>query len=323
MAEFVIKEEGFKFGIFDKVPVAISGQSILLYRKQNGINGSMVIDSAHPPFSADVRRGKFDTMVVFSMGEQSKKVQDKVLVAGYKCYFNVMIEIRYRLDNVREYYFTMSASCENKLEQALKDCIYTQDKEFDLHGSIDLKRELEKQIQNKLQAFSSINISNILVEVQPDDDTQKLINSDVEKMSSIHINENDTDIEINRNREKIRVQQSERELKQVKVQQFAEMYQEFGDMASVMDDYLDGKMSGMKLHEMLREKRREDLAYLKDGLDNDILQEEFARQEYSKKIAGGSLSKEPVLEIETSGDASEDKIEKYIDVQEIGDDDNL
>ena len=31
MAEFVIKEEGFRFGIFDKVPVAISGQAAEQY----------------------------------------------------------------------------------------------------------------------------------------------------------------------------------------------------------------------------------------------------------------------------------------------------
>lgn len=323
MAEFVLKEEGFKFGLFDKVPVAISGQSILLYRKQYGTNGSMVIDSAYTPFSADVRRGKFDTMVIFSMGEQSKKVQDKVQVAGYKCYFAVTIEIRYRLANVREYYFSMSASCEKKLEQVLKDCIYMQDKEFDLHGSIDLKRELEKQIENKLQSISYLYILNISVEVQPDDATQKLIDSDLKKMSSIHINENDTDMEIIRNRDKIRVQQSEKALKRVKVQQFTEMYQQFGDMASVMDDYFDGKIDGEKLYKMLRQMKVEDLTYLEEGLKNDILPDDFVKGEYSKKIKGGSLSKESVLEIEQSDDVSADKIEKYIDVQEIGDDDNL
>ena len=116
---------------------------------------------------------------------------------------------------------------------------------------------------------------------------------------------------------------SERELKRAKVQQFAEMYQVYGDMASVMDDYLDGKMSGERLHEMLKEKKEEDLKYLKEGLDDDMLKSDFVQQEYAKKLVGGALSKENVLEIETSADAPEDRPEKYIDVQEIGDDDYL
>ncbi len=323
MAEFVIKTEGFKFGIFDKVPTAIAGQSILLYRSQNGINGSVLIDNGNAPFSADVRRGKFDTKVTFSMGEQSKRVQDQVLIAGYKCYFNVSVEITYRLVNVREYYFTESASSEKKLEQMVKECIYGYDQQFELHGSIELKREIERKLENKMHSFSYLAISQISVEVNPDDTARKLVESDLETMSSLHFDDNDADLEIRRNRDKIRIQQSERELKRMKVKQFAEMYQEYGDMATIMDDYLNEKMSGEKLHEMLREKKMEDLKYLKKGLDDDVLKDDFVQQEYAKKLVGGALSKENVLEIETSADAPADQPEKYIDVQEIGDDDYL
>ena len=323
MAEFVIKTEGFKFGIFDKVPTAIAGQSILLYRSQNGINGSVLIDNGNAPFSADVRRGKFDTKVTFSMDEQSKRVQDQVLIAGYKCYFNVSVEITYRLVNVREYYFTESASSEKKLEQMVKECIYGYDQQFDLHGSIELKREIERKLENKMHSFSYLAISQISVEVNPDDTARKLVESDLETMSSLHFDDNDADLEIRRNRDKIRIQQSERELKRMKVKQFAEMYQEYGDMATIMDDYLNEKMSGEKLHEMLREKKMEDLKYLKKGLDDDVLKDDFVQQEYAKKLVGGALSKENVLEIETSADAPADQPEKYIDVQEIGDDDYL
>ena len=323
MAEFVIKTEGFRFGIFDKVPTAIPGQSILLYRSRNGINGSVLIDVGNAPMSADVRRGKFDTMVTFSMDERSKRVQDQVLIAGYQCYFNVSVDITYRLANVREYYFTESASSEKKLEQEVKDCIYGYDQKFDLHGSIELKREIERKLENKMHSFSYLAISQISVGVNPDDTARKLVESDLERMSSLHFDDNDADMEINRNRDKIRIQQSERELKRAQMQQFAEMYQVYGDMTPVMDEYLDKKMRGERVFEILREMKEEDLKYLKKGLDDDMLKNDFAQQEYAKKLVGGALSKENVLEIETSADAPGDQPEKYIDVQEIGDDDYL
>lgn len=74
-----------------------------------------------------------------------------------------------------------------------------------------------------------------MVEVKPDAIAQKLVESDLHKMSSLHFDDNDTDLEISRNRDKIRIQLSERELKRVKVQQFTEMYQAYGDMAPVVD----------------------------------------------------------------------------------------
>lgn len=75
-----------------------------------------------------------------------------------------------------------------------------------------------------------------MVEVKTDAIAQKLVESDLHKMSSLHFDDNDTDLEISRNRDKIRIQLSERELKRVKVQQFTEMYQAYGDMAPVVDD---------------------------------------------------------------------------------------
>lgn len=74
------------------------------------------------------------------------------------------------------------------------------------------------------------------MEVKTDAIAQKLVESDLHKMSSLHFDDNDTDLEISRNRDKIRIQLSERELKRVKVQQFTEMYQAYGDMAPVVDD---------------------------------------------------------------------------------------
>lgn len=74
-----------------------------------------------------------------------------------------------------------------------------------------------------------------MVEVKTDAIAQKLVESDLHKMSSLHFDDNDTDLEISRNRDKIRIQLSERELKRVKVQQFTEMYQAYGDMAPVVD----------------------------------------------------------------------------------------
>ncbi len=61
-------------------------------------------------YSSDVRRGKFDTKVTFSMDIQSLQIQDKILIEDHICYFMINIDIKYKLRNVREYYFNVSST---------------------------------------------------------------------------------------------------------------------------------------------------------------------------------------------------------------------
>lgn len=323
MSSFVIRKEGFKFKIFDQVPIAGPEQSILLYRSANGSNGSMLIDGTYTPFSSDIRRGKYDTKVIFSMGVQSLQIQDKVLIEGHKCYFIINMSIDYKLQNVREYYFTETDSCEKKIEQSLKECIYSYDNKFDLHRGNDLQRELNKIVNSRLQHFSYLSIISVKVEVTPDDEAVKLIKSDVEKERVIHISQNDSDKKIIENRQQIRVQQSVRELHQAKSEGFVNLVQQYGELAPIMQEYFDGKIDGQQLDQRIREKKREDMQYMAEGWKNDMLSEEFIEQEYTKKIAGGSFYQSQTVEIEKKDDTLSDKTRKYIDVQEIGDEDYL
>lgn len=323
MASLVIKIEGFKYKIFDQVPVAAPGQSILLYRSTDGLNGSMLIDGMYTPYSSDVRRGKFDTKVTFSMDIQSLQIQDKVLIEGHICYFMININIKYKLRNVREYYFNESGSFEKRIESHVKDFNYDNNSKFTLYQERDLQKKLNDDINSNLQQFSYLDFTNVTVEVKLDDEALKLVESDREKRRIMYITKNDSDMKILKNEEQMRVKESERKLDLTKSLSFAELVQQYGELAPMMKEYFDGKIDGQQLDQRIREKKREDIQYITDGLKNDIVSEEFAQQEFVKKITGKSPSQDQVLNIGKDDDIASDKPSKFVEVQEVGDDDYL
>lgn len=323
MASLVIKKEGFKYKIFDQVPVADPGQSILLYRSVDGLNGSMLIDGMYTPYSSDVRRGKFDTKVTFSMDIQSLQIQDKVLIEDHICYFIININIKYKLRNVREYYFNESDSFEKRIESHIKDFNYDNNGKFTLYQERSLQKKLNDDINSNLKQFSYLDFINVTVEVKLDDEAVKLVESDREKRRIIHMTKNDSEMEILKNEEQMRIQESVRKLDLAKSLSFAELVQQYGELAPMIKEYFDGKIDGQQLDQRIREKKREDIQYITEGLKNDIVSEEFAQQEFVKKITGKSPSQDQVLKIEKDDGIASDKPSKFIEVQEVGDDDYL
>lgn len=71
MSEFIISKEKFSFGILDRAPVADVNQCILLYRDKDGENGSYLIDNYKKVYTSDIRRGKYNVKVIFSLSKKT------------------------------------------------------------------------------------------------------------------------------------------------------------------------------------------------------------------------------------------------------------
>lgn len=324
MENLVIKKESFKFKIFDQAPTAEPGQSILLYRNANGSNGSMLIDEGFSPYAADVRRGKYDTKVTFTMEPQTFQMQEEVLIKNYTCHFIMNLNIYYRLHNVREYYFNASDSFEKGIEACIKELSYSYDGKFTLYQGKELERELDKEINTKLLKFSYLNIISVSTEVKPDAEAMQFINSDADKNIKIHKTKNEAEVEIKQNEQKKEIERSAQSLNRTKSEGLIFLAQQYGELAPIIQSYFDGKIDGQQLYKTIQEKKATDMKYITDGWNNDMLSGEFIERQFADKIAGKSLTQERVLTIEENDAASpSDKPDEYIDVPEIGDDDYL
>ena len=57
----------------------------------------------------------------------------------------------------------------------------------------------------------------------------------------------------------MRVEESLRKLDLAKSLSFAELVQQYGELAPIMKEYFDGKIDGQQLDQRIREKKREDI----------------------------------------------------------------
>lgn len=275
MSDFIVGEEGFRFGILDKVPVPNKNECILLYRERSGENGSIVLNEGTRMISSDVRRGKFNRKITVSMGNRSVTQNVKVGIKDMEMYFDVTIQISYRIANVKEFYFRGRVQ-ENEVKQCICKAVKKYNNKFELKKGIDLEESIREGIEQSFQQYESLKFELLKVSVSPDEDAKNYIESDKEKARVIHELTNKTDTNIFLNKQKEREMSSEDGIYLKKLKKIMAMTQEFGHLAPLVDGYIEGKMDGKELYDYTMENRGKYIEDLIKIVDKELLTHEEA-----------------------------------------------
>lgn len=320
MSEFVIKKERFKFGILDKVPVAEKDECVLLYREDQGENGSIVIDCVTKALSADVRRGKFNVKVTFTLKDRINDQSVKLAMADCAYYFIIKVKVSYRLKNVREYFFRDNAESEERITKDIRKKLDENDKKWGMRFGNELERKLQKELENLFQEYHSLRFSKVSVDVIPDEDANKLIQSDKNKDIVIHTQANEMDVEVARKEQEGKVLDSNYVLQMKKVGQMEQLAKSFGEIAPVASEYLDGKMDGRELYQYIEAKREKDMELLLRAREEDWLTDQSLNEKLGEIIGNRNfmqLERREQLE-NKNGEQIEQK-EKENNIVEDGD----
>lgn len=275
MSEFIISEERFRFGILDKVPVPNHDECILLYREESGDNGSIIISEGMRLLSAQVRRGKFNRKITVSMAKKSISQSVKVEISGMEMYFDVMVQVSYRIANVREFYFRGRVE-EDQIKQSIRKAVKKYNNEFGITKSIELEEHAEERVEEGLREFTGLKFESLRVSVSLDEDAKKYIASDKEKARVMHDSENETDTKVFLNKQKEREMDSENAIYAKKLQKFMAMTQEYGKMAPLVDGYIEGGMDGRELYDYIEKNRGRNIDDLLKVVEGELLTHEEA-----------------------------------------------
>ncbi|MCH5265495.1 MAG: hypothetical protein J1F02_06320 [Lachnospiraceae bacterium] len=280
MSKFIKKKESFRYGFLDKVPVPEPNEGILLYRDGNGENGSIFIDAITKPFSADIRRGKFNVKVTFDLSEKQDSQLFKIAMSEGNFYFYVKIKISYTLKNAREYYFKDDAESEGVVRNDIKGIMDEQDGKWKLHEINELEKTLQREFEKLQQTYYCLQFNEIFVEVKPDEEAEKLIKSDKEKSIEIYTAGNKADIEVAKNFHKGRVMESSYTLQMKQLDRMEQLARTFGEVAPVVEEYLDGKIDGRELYKYIDNKKEKDINILARAREEDWLTD----QSFNRKL---------------------------------------
>lgn len=270
MSEFILKEEGFRLGMFDKVPEPASGECFLLYQQGAGIHNSMVISAGVKYSNTQVRHGHFNKKAIVSLQEKSFQQHYQVAMKDRDFHFDVSIEIIYLLQDVQEYYFHGKME-DDDIQRAVREAVRVQDGKWDVRESLDMENELCQLIEQKARRFAGIRIRPPKISAVPDEEAVKILNSNRDKTVEMLRYRNEADKEIETNRQGGRIAVSQRELKDRKIEDLANMVQNFGNMAPIMEEYFNGNLNGTQLYEYIARIKRENMEILNEAVKNDML----------------------------------------------------
>lgn len=314
----MISKEKFSFGILDRAPVPDENQCILLYRDKDGENGSYLIDNYKKVYTSDIRRGKYNVKVVFSLSTKTNSYPFHVAMKNNGFYFNVNISMSYTLKDIRNYYFKDGTDSIQLVVREMRSLLNKQDGCWGVQQGNDLKKEIEQSVEDILYRNISLKFFDIVVNVQPDENAKKIIESDINKDIVIREQENDAIVKVDKNEKQKEILQSEYHVHEVKAQQLQKAAEAFGPLAPIAMEYLSGKMSGEDLYKYIEEKREKDLGILLQVRREDFLTDQKFQNDLSKMIGKGDFMNPEAqtrLQDNVSGQI-EEKTQEEVDVKD-------
>lgn len=318
MSEFIISKEKFSFGILDRAPVADVNQCILLYRDKEGENGSYLIDNYKKVYTSDIRRGKYNVKVIFTLSKKTSSHSFNVAMKNNGFYFNVNMSMSYTLKDIRNYYFKDGTDSIQLVVRKVRSLLNKQDGRWEVQQSNELEKELVQSIEEILYRNISLKFFDIVVNVQPDENAKKMIRSDINKDIVIREQKNDAIVKVDKNEKQKEILQSEYQVHEVRAQQLQKAVQAFGPLAPIAMEYLSGEMSGEELYKYIEEKREKDLSILLEARREDFLTDQKFQNDLGEvigKIDFMSTETQTRLQDNVSGQI-EEKTQEEVDVKD-------
>lgn len=288
MSDFIMAEEDFSLKLMEKVPEPYAEECFLLYQAGAGIQNSMVISSGARYSSATVRHGHYNKKVTLSLKSADFSKRYRVVMTNVDFYFNVDVKISYGVQDVQQYYFYGQIQ-EEDIHYIIREVVKMQNKKWNISQGWELQNTLENQIERKLKSHDGVKFE-VMAEVTLDDAALKMQESNRDKVVGIHTSGNKAEEQIAMNEHKKRIATSELELKMQQIQEMAFMMKNFGDLGPIVDEYMQGKISGQELYDYIMKARTNDMNMLNVAMSNEMLTQKEAFDKLSEILSGNRFA---------------------------------
>lgn len=271
----MLRDEAFSFKLLDKVPIPQKDECILLYRAGAGSGGSLLINNGVKYSAAEIRHGHYNRKAVLSIKPKTMTENKSIAIKSSNCYFNVDVKIDYILRDAQEYFFFEKIDKED-IGDEIRKIIKQYDGEWDIQQKLKAQSTLEETIIKKLRQYKSMQFRVLEVNVEPDEDAEKILRLNRATEVGIHAAEKKTEEEIAHNSQTVKALDSKREVTMKKMENMALMMKNFGSLGPIVGEYFDGNMDGKELYEHLMNAKTNDMSMLNAAVSNDLLTQDEA-----------------------------------------------
>lgn len=320
--KFILANEAFKLGRFEKAPIAEKDTALVLYRERDGIQSGMVILPDQTVVSGKILREKFDKKMVVDLSKREMSMAVKIKAQEEYCFFLVNIDIEYAIRDVK---YAIS----NELEMTVNT---TNDKVREIMNGyqqkfkIEDETELEKEIQNlssRLASYFEYLYIHATTSVRLDENAQKVYDSNAKLKVDSTIHENESMIkkqdariagELKRTEyeEAVKTSSEKAKLNHARTKELQDLSESFGEDSILVNAYINGTIGDLEFNEKLREQRAEKeekrFQELKELYKMGIVTEENINN-YASQVVFGKCIVPSVEEKKNEAIEQKDKIE--------------
>lgn len=281
MSDFVICEDEFRRGILEKAPVPEYDQCIILYRKkvnqdrQEWQENSLLIERGMICSSGELRHGGYNQKVILSYRTEKIEFTQSLFMKEHNYKFDIKIELEYRIKDAKKYFFE-GRTDKNDIQHVLKKAVTRYDGYWSITQMMEIERELEKEIEDRMESFKGLSFNVIDVEVIPDEAVKKMQENTKSAAVDMLVARNEADKKINENNLSGEILESDFILKKRKMMFMNTTIQNYGNMGPIVNDYLDGKISGEDLYKYNMTHMTNEMQMVESAYGKDLISQEMA-----------------------------------------------
>lgn len=300
--QIILKNENFKFSIFDSVPKPSQNTACILYRKNQGSENILVITPQRPVLGSEIRSGRFDSKMTISTAPRNYSVKKQIADQTGSFQFIVTIKLSYQIKSIEYVFKNQCWNFDEDIEGVIFQLLGRCHKHYDIENEIELENDLREQIgqayERKLRYLWLLGND---VSVDVDERAKKIINSNLDTMVGTVIAKNEgekvsVEIEEKERTEQLKLE-AERRLEKErgkialeKARGLNALKEEMGDSYTAFLAYANGEISGVELDDRIRNNRNADmmnkLMALKQLVELDVISGQ-ALENAALKLLGG------------------------------------
>lgn len=328
--KFILANETFKLGRFEKAPKAEQNTALVLYRERDGIQSGMVILPEQIVVSGKILREKFDKKMVVDLSKRDMNLEMKIKAQEEYCFFLVNINIEYAIRDVKYAISNELETTGNVINEKVREILNVYQQKFRIEDETELEREIQC-LSSQLAGYFEYLYIHAVAYVRLNENGQKMYDSYAKLKVDTTIRENASELEKQNKRlegelirtgyeEAIKTTNEKIKLNQAKIQEVQGLSESFGEDGILVSAYFNGKIGEIELNEKLRKQRAETeekrFQELKELYKMGIVTDENINN-YASQVVFGKCVVPSVEEKKNNAIEQKDKIE-IEDGEQIG-----
>ncbi len=255
-----------KFTGFASVPKGDEDTAYVFFQSKDN-NKYAISTEKRKIMATELRIGKYDRIMTIYRGEFTEFYEKEIACEEEGHYFYIQITIKYYIADPEKIYLDHIYQPADEIEKCLANIEFELAEKYSFMSRHELKKELNKQVENNLKALSYLRCTfqlNVDVDESATTIIKRIQEHDITKTKAdLSTIEEMTDLDNKHQLEQAKldyersIAELQAQIESLKVDHLGDLIRQYGSNAGNMIDHVSGKLTGAALAESINKTTKE------------------------------------------------------------------